>query len=285
MLLTCPECSVKYNVADGAIPPKGRSVRCAACGHSWFQMPDGVTKASQKPGETIKKDNFNNGLRVRPKPLPQPPEEPHAKMRKKVLDKIELGNRLAAGLPWGLAALVAVTIGVTAISYRTDIVRAWPKSASAFASIGQPANLYGVDIRSITAQAGMDAKGPRVTVRGVLASVSRKSEPVAYLKISLVDAKGIEKLSWMVDPGVTVLHPGKSHTFESSRSNPVRGDLKTIVTFAEPPPLAPRPPPPPPEPPTGKSGLMGAKPGNTGQASHSGTAHDSTATATPVTSR
>ena len=40
MILTCPECSTKYVVKDGAIPPGGRQVRCAACKASWHQDPD-----------------------------------------------------------------------------------------------------------------------------------------------------------------------------------------------------------------------------------------------------
>jgi predicted Zn finger-like uncharacterized protein len=260
MLLTCPECSVKYNVADGAIPAKGRTVRCAACGHSWTQMPLSRSDVPLDLGAESKKVLSNNGLRVRPKPEALPPAEPHARMRKRVHDKIAMGNRLAAGVPWGIAALMAIGACITAITYRTDIVRAWPKSASAFAMIGKPANLYGVDIGGVQARAGLDVKGPRVTIGGVLTSVSRKPEPVAYLKVSLVDAKGSEKLSWMVDPGITVLQPGQSHRFQSTRSNPVRGALKAVVVFAEPPPKAPRPPPLPPEPPTGATGLMGAQP-------------------------
>jgi predicted Zn finger-like uncharacterized protein len=37
MILTCPSCGTQYAVKDGAIPPGGRKVRCAACGHSWHQ--------------------------------------------------------------------------------------------------------------------------------------------------------------------------------------------------------------------------------------------------------
>jgi predicted Zn finger-like uncharacterized protein len=40
MILTCPDCGTQYVVKDGAIPPEGRQVRCAACKHSWHQMPD-----------------------------------------------------------------------------------------------------------------------------------------------------------------------------------------------------------------------------------------------------
>ena len=40
MILTCPACDTKYVVKDGAIPPGGRQVRCAACKHSWHQEPE-----------------------------------------------------------------------------------------------------------------------------------------------------------------------------------------------------------------------------------------------------
>jgi predicted Zn finger-like uncharacterized protein len=43
MILTCPSCGTQYVVKDGAIPPEGRQVRCAACKHSWHQDPEGAT--------------------------------------------------------------------------------------------------------------------------------------------------------------------------------------------------------------------------------------------------
>lgn len=44
MILTCPACSTKYAVKDGAIPPGGRQVRCAACKHSWHQDPEAAVE-------------------------------------------------------------------------------------------------------------------------------------------------------------------------------------------------------------------------------------------------
>jgi predicted Zn finger-like uncharacterized protein len=40
MILTCPSCGTQYVVKDGAIPPGGRQVRCAACKHSWHEDSD-----------------------------------------------------------------------------------------------------------------------------------------------------------------------------------------------------------------------------------------------------
>lgn len=39
MIITCPECATRYDVDDDRFQPDGRSVRCAACGESWFVPP------------------------------------------------------------------------------------------------------------------------------------------------------------------------------------------------------------------------------------------------------
>ena len=37
MLLVCPKCKANYEIPRHAVPIGGREVKCAACGHSWFQ--------------------------------------------------------------------------------------------------------------------------------------------------------------------------------------------------------------------------------------------------------
>ncbi len=49
MILTCPDCGTQYVVKDGAIPPQGRQVRCAACKHSWHQDPEGPVTEDEQP--------------------------------------------------------------------------------------------------------------------------------------------------------------------------------------------------------------------------------------------
>lgn len=50
MILTCPNCGTQYVVKDGAVPPEGRQVRCAACKHSWHQ--DSEEAAVTEPGQS-----------------------------------------------------------------------------------------------------------------------------------------------------------------------------------------------------------------------------------------
>lgn len=75
MILTCPNCDTQYVVKDGAIPPGGRQVRCAACKHSWHQDPedDGFAE-DDGPGH----DTAFTDERADPEPQPVSGEEPAA---------------------------------------------------------------------------------------------------------------------------------------------------------------------------------------------------------------
>ena len=53
MILTCPACDTKYVVKDGAIPPSGRQVRCAACKHSWHQDPENGAEAGDSEPQSV----------------------------------------------------------------------------------------------------------------------------------------------------------------------------------------------------------------------------------------
>lgn len=52
MILTCPSCGTQYVVKDGAIPPGGRQVRCAACKHSWHEDADDPSDVEASPPAT-----------------------------------------------------------------------------------------------------------------------------------------------------------------------------------------------------------------------------------------
>jgi len=79
MILTCPACHTKYVVKDGAIPPGGRQVRCAACKESWHQLPDAVEGAAEMPAsdadDTVD-GSASSGIAAEPVPDPETPPEP-----------------------------------------------------------------------------------------------------------------------------------------------------------------------------------------------------------------
>ena len=69
MILTCPSCGTQYVVKDGAIPPQGRQVRCAACKHSWHQDPEEGASALEETAVLEPADA------AEPEPQPEAEEE------------------------------------------------------------------------------------------------------------------------------------------------------------------------------------------------------------------
>jgi predicted Zn finger-like uncharacterized protein len=54
MLISCPQCATTFSVPDAALGTKGRTLKCAKCGHKWFQSPDsggsfGLDESSMPP--------------------------------------------------------------------------------------------------------------------------------------------------------------------------------------------------------------------------------------------
>jgi predicted Zn finger-like uncharacterized protein len=39
MLITCPNCGTNFSIPDAALGTTGRKLKCAKCGHKWFQEP------------------------------------------------------------------------------------------------------------------------------------------------------------------------------------------------------------------------------------------------------
>ncbi len=48
MRLVCPNCGAQYEVDERVIPESGRDVQCSACGHAWYQMPQGHPDAEDE---------------------------------------------------------------------------------------------------------------------------------------------------------------------------------------------------------------------------------------------
>lgn len=67
MILTCPACSTKYVVKDGAIPAGGRQVRCAACKHSWHQDPE----AGAEAGPDVEEQSIAEAALIEPRSGPE----------------------------------------------------------------------------------------------------------------------------------------------------------------------------------------------------------------------
>lgn len=69
MLISCPNCATNFSVPDKALLPSGRTLKCAKCGHKWFQ-------AAGAPRDDFGLDEGSFPPPPRPAPMPEPEPEP-----------------------------------------------------------------------------------------------------------------------------------------------------------------------------------------------------------------
>lgn len=62
MIITCPECTTRFMIADQALGDNGRTVRCSKCSHTWFQSKDdlAVEEESLAEEDTVDSDEYED---------------------------------------------------------------------------------------------------------------------------------------------------------------------------------------------------------------------------------
>ena len=65
MRLVCPNCKANYEIPRDAVPISGREVKCASCGHSWFQArmkKSNDAKLKEPESKFIEENSIEIGL-------------------------------------------------------------------------------------------------------------------------------------------------------------------------------------------------------------------------------
>jgi predicted Zn finger-like uncharacterized protein len=70
MILTCPSCDTRYEINASALPPGGRTVRCAKCGNSWTEQSEQAAAPAAPVAAPVA------AAPPPPPAVPEPPAEP-----------------------------------------------------------------------------------------------------------------------------------------------------------------------------------------------------------------
>ena len=223
MILTCPECSTRYQAKEAAFQPSGRRVRCAKCGHSWHQAPP-VAEADveAQPAEAAPAP----APRTRAEPAPEAAEAPPAK-RGFAMDRLAL----AGG--WLGLVVVVLLIGWAAVSYRQEVATLWPQSATLYAALGLPVNVHGIAFTDVSYHRESEDKQTVLAVTGKLVNVSGREIAVPPVRVTLTGEDGRELYHWDFTPDVAVLRAGQSVDFQTRLSSPPSAARHLTVRFAD----------------------------------------------------
>ena len=241
MILTCTSCSTRYYADDAAIGPTGRTVRCAACGFSWFAEPQlelrtqAVAKASEvRPEgpqqEPLTRERVERLRRAAEQPGPAPSAA--AKFRAQQAERMRRERMRAAVVVWGAtgAALAASATGM--VAFRQDVAELWPRSASAFAALGLDVNVYGLEFYDLAVERDFEGATPVLVVSGEVRNIGRDEKLVPPVRISLRDQRSHEIFELVNAVSEQRIAAGAAVPFEIRVQNPPSDAVDLEATFA-----------------------------------------------------
>jgi len=243
MILTCSECATRYSVDEAKFPSTGRQVRCAKCGHSWFQAgpvaeaepaeadlaePAAAAPAGPEPAGSGSSESGPAPESMRSRGFAAGSDSPA------LHEETGLATRLAVAAGWiGLIAVVLL-IGYSAVRYRQQITMAWPQSAGVYSSLGMKVNVHGIDFDKVDSRHENQDGQTVLAVTGRIVNNSDRELPVPQkVRITLSDSSRHELYHWDYTPTVQTLKPGQSAPFITRISSPPAAARYLDVRFAK----------------------------------------------------
>ena len=133
----------------------------------------------------------------------------------------------------GWAAVVAILMGVSAlIALREKIVDVAPPAAKAFAAIGLPVNLAGLELRDVRSHIEMDGARKVLAVEGEIANTRRESRSVPPVALTVRGEDGQAKYAWTTRAAKSRLEPGETIAFRARLASPPESGADVLVRFS-----------------------------------------------------
>ncbi len=224
MILTCPACATSYFVPDTALGAQGRTVRCQSCAHSWHAMPD-------EPLE-LKAEAVPSGEAPAPVEAPTPAaapvseslaETPAPELPKAYRARAETARRTRRaavhGAVWAGVASIFVGLIAGAWLFRVEVVDILPRTAVAYAAVGMPVNVTGLEFEAVGARA-LPETPDKVMVSGALRNVRDREIVAPSVRVALLDDHGAEIAHAVVRPDGAPVLPGQVSGFAVVLADP-----------------------------------------------------------------
>jgi predicted Zn finger-like uncharacterized protein len=228
MIVSCPTCSTRYTLSDESLGQDGRKVRCARCGHTWWQMPDRPEPDEVVP-DALTEIRLANptkpAAKTAAKTKVKPPKAPRAKPARSTVIGFALLGLLVAG------AAAGAYLG------RDAIVRSWPPAALLYDTIGMPAEPpgFGLELRNIRSEQKIEGGITVLLLDGEVANGTDVERTLPPLRVITFGPEHKLLQSWTIEPSAETLGPGASANFHHSQPDP--GPVTEVtITFGGPPP-------------------------------------------------
>ncbi|WDR04621.1 zinc-ribbon domain-containing protein [Devosia rhodophyticola] len=252
MIITCPHCQTRYQVAFEAIGAAGRKVQCANCQRDWRQVPLPVEEDEAAMSEDALDDAFvqaanraaEEAAEARGDPEDgaetsgQPVDPALQKKRQRAFSQRQ--SSMIAQLPMarlrraariGAACTLVGMIGFGFLG-RTQVVEMFPSMAGVYESMGLGVNVVGLNFTDVRTQRTLRDGKEVLLVQAEIVNVALGRMPVPPVVLTLIDAQGKNLYQWSVRPLVRSLVPGKTASISTQLSLPPGNVAKVKLSFA-----------------------------------------------------
>lgn len=176
MIVTCPQCSTRYNVPLTAVPPTGRKTRCANCGNVWVE--------GAPPAEAI-------GAFAAADAVPAPKLPPAEDTPRPAAKAAPVKKPTAKGppLPWGKIAagiaFIAITLAGIALIFRGPLAAASPELAALYEQVGVPTGNVDdwFEKADIKAERHVEGDVQGLQISGTFKNISSRSRPAPEVRV------------------------------------------------------------------------------------------------------
>jgi predicted Zn finger-like uncharacterized protein len=267
MILTCPSCGTQYVVKDGAIPPGGRQVRCAACKHSWHEQAEdsgeaAAVDAAPEPEPIDEDESLAEATLIEPRSGPEAEERAFEEVAMdadgpamadgppKATEPESVGDWNAPPDPEAqddefspfaqadeeqprrrspaLVILILVLVVLAAAAAFWFLAPDEMKARLGLAAVGtSPLALVTTHMDRQPLESGQEL----LTVTGRVINPTGKEQNVPPLQAQLRTREGKVVYSWTIAPPTHTLPPGGSASFNSAEVNVPAGSDELTITF------------------------------------------------------
>jgi predicted Zn finger-like uncharacterized protein len=138
-------------------------------------------------------------------------------------------NWLKLGVP--AAVLILTALNASLVSWRAEIVRLLPQTASLYAAIGLPVNLRGLEFDNIRLSRAKHEGVGVLVVEGNIVNVTSRTVEVPRLRLAVRNEAKREVYAWTALPSRSILGPGEALPFRSRLASPPADAREVQVRF------------------------------------------------------
>ena len=250
MIITCPSCATRYEIAPKNLGPAGRMVRCTNCSHRWFVTQDETAAPSGRAesGPADSDDRMAADARgpadtdsvaepgIPPSPLDRAPDlggpDQGSDTSGQTRRAPAATRSTAATIGW-LAVLLILLILTGLVLGRNELVALAPQTAPFYQRVGLPVTQpIGLELAGIVSERLAGDNGDTLRITGAVRNVAGAERTVPRLRVALLDSARDEVLVREIELPQAVLAAGASTRFSVDLENPPPDARNFSVTFA-----------------------------------------------------